>query len=171
MKWTEISDIVQGVSSVLSLILTAVITLLIQQYTKRKDRLDYLSHKWAIQQDINLQTIGDPNIALKFEQMVYGDSAELDEGTAHRHFALFLIINLVQSDWFALQQRMISPEEFEQSSLATLGLIVRRRETIEYLLEHRNYPKGFADAVKRLLLKATPPPPFPGASTSVAKST
>ena len=161
MDWGNGSDVAQAVSSGLSLALTAWIAWRVHRYTKRKDRLDFLGHKWSIQQDINLNSAGDARLALDFERMAYGDDVALDEASARRHFALFLQLNLVQSDWFAYQEDIITLDEFRRYAVTKLNIVARQRRAIEYLVDHRGYSAEFAREVKAILAKAIPPASLP----------
>jgi hypothetical protein len=168
--WQLVSALAQGLGSILSVVITAWIAVMVRRYTKRKDHLDFLNHKWSIQQQINLDTLGRCDLALDFERMVYGDSAPVSEADASRNIALFLQINLIQSDWFAYREKMISLEEFNSYTLSKLNMLVRQRPLIEYLLEHRGYHRDFADHVKTLIKEARPLPAFPAAAVDPAKS-
>ena len=109
----------------------------------------------------NLATVTNPDVALDFERIVYGDDAGPDESTARRRFQLFLILNLVQTDWFLKEEGILPEERFKQLALNHLSLIARHQKTIEYLVEQRDYSKEFAQEVKTLLRKTKPPIPVP----------
>lgn len=157
--WQFASEIAQGLGSILSVFLAGWAAFIVQRYTRRKDRLDYLNHRWSIQQDINLQNVSDPKIALNFEKLVYGSHSSVTEQEARTYFTFFLILNLVQNDWFAFREGMISRKEWDDYGFATLNLVARHASTIRYLVRHRGYSAEFADEVIKILERAAPIPP------------
>jgi hypothetical protein len=171
-QWEFASTIAQGIGSILSVALAWWAAAKVYEYTKRKDRLDFLNQKWSIQQDINLQTLGNRDLAVDFEKIVYGDHQPVDEDVARRHFTLFLMLNLVQSDWFAYRENMITLDEFRQFALAKLNLLARQAEMVRYLVDSRGYPTDFAEEVKALMKRTTPIAPIPvkvGAPVSLGR--
>lgn len=153
------SQVAEGAGSLASVLISGLIAIFVYKYTRNKDRLDFLLNRWSSQQEININQLNDDRNLEAFEKIVYGDSFKTSITEARKRFHLFLIINGVQNNFFALNEGIISEGEFDSMSIPTLKLIVNQKQEVLYLLRERGYTDEFRAKVLNLLDRVTPPVP------------
>lgn len=128
----------------------------VHRYARRRDRLEFMRHRWAEQQNINLAQLNNPENATSFEKIVNGKDHNGDVENNKRLNQIFLYINQIQHLYLAYQHKMINEREFEQLAIPTLRLIAREQKLIDFILLNRGYGEHFVSKVRVLLHKLEP---------------
>jgi hypothetical protein len=157
--WLFWAQIAQGVGAVGSFVVSGFIAVLIYKYTQRRDRLDFLLRRWSDQQALNLAEISSDDNLRSFEEIVYGKTERFDVKRARKRYHLFTVLNMVQSQYFAMEHKVITKADFENYARPSLTLLVRERDEVIYLLTQRGYGLAFREAVTSLLEGLDPPEP------------
>jgi hypothetical protein len=159
-QWVIASQIAQGVGSILTVLITIYVAILVQTYTKRKDRLEIIRHKWSEQQEINMKMLSDRENLIAFEKLVYGADHEPDEAQSRDFFLLFLMLNGLQHFFFTYKHGLISYGDLVNYAYPTAKLLKNQSDTVHYLLRERGYSEEFSSFMRRLIADASPPKPL-----------
>jgi hypothetical protein len=152
--WAQIA---QGFGALLSVLVALYIAMQVHNYTRRRDKLEFMRQRWHEQQTINLAVLSNPELIKVAETITYGYALDGPKDLSKKFYYLFLMINQIHHHYLAYSFGIYSLREFRRFSLPTLSLIAREAETIEYLLTERGYLEDFRQEVLSLLKKATPP--------------
>lgn len=77
-KLVNLSQIAQGIGSILTVLITIYVAFLVQAYTRKKDKLQVIIQKWTELQTINLAILANDKNMIAMEKIIYGDEFEPD---------------------------------------------------------------------------------------------
>lgn len=155
--WLFWAQTAQGFGALLSVLVAIYVALQVHNYTRRRDKLEFMRQRWHEQQTVNLALLSDPDLLKMAETITYGHEFGQVTYLPKKFYYLFLIINQIHHHYLAYLFGIYSLKEFRKFSLPTLSLIAREAKTIEYLVTERGYAEDFRKEVIFLLAKATPP--------------
>jgi hypothetical protein len=159
-QWVTASQIAQGVGSILTVFITLYVAIAVQTYTKRKDRLEIIRHKWSEQQAINMEMLSAKENLIAFEKMVYGPDHKPDEEQSRNFFLLFLMLNGLQHFFSTYKNGLISYGDLVNYAYPTAKLLKNQSDTVDYLLRERGYSEEFSSFMKHLIADACPANPL-----------
>ena len=154
-EWVAYSQIAQGVGSVLAVFVTLYIAVLVQSYTRKKDRFDLVRDKWENAQAMNLAVLSGSENLRAFEAIVYGSRKRTDVDTARKYFLIFIIINHLQHFFLAYKSKLISTSELISHCEGSAKLLKNEESTVKYLLRERGYSTDFAQFLEGLIASST----------------
>jgi hypothetical protein len=155
--WLFWAQLAQGFGSMLSVLVALYVAMLLHNYSRRRDRLEFMRQRWHEQQQINLALTSDMELLKIAEFITYGRELRDTPKLSKKFYYLFLIINQIHHHYLSYQFGIYSRKEFRRYSLPTVSLIVREAPTIMYLVAERGYSVEFEREMLLLLKDATPP--------------
>jgi len=142
---------VQAIGQVTAAAVAVYAVRLVYNYTKKKDRAEFLRSLWHEQQLINMHTLSSPDSLEQFEKIVYGDAYNASSQDIRRRFLIFMVLNRVQHYFFGFQNNLIDRAEYEDLAMRSLRLLKRQEDLVISLVKERGYSDVFSDEVKRFL--------------------
>ena len=167
-QWVTLSQLFQGLGSVLTVLVTLYIAIIVQKYTIKKDKFDIFRFIWGEQQAINVAMLNSGDSLSVFEKIVYGDNHVVDKETSQKYCLLFIVINGLQHFFYSYKNELMSKEELDLCCLPTARMLKREENTVSYLLTERGYSPEFSEYLKCLIADASPSmPPTPLKATTI----
>lgn len=159
--WTFISQLLQGFGQILSVGMAFYALRLVQNYTEKKDRADFIRNQWNEQALLNVTILQNEQLLAVNERLVYGNSFKPTTEEAQLYFLLFTKINRIHHLYIALKHGILTREDFKTNSIPTVKLMKREEDTVRYLLAERGYSQDFANELLSMF-ENVEPSEFPG---------
>jgi len=121
-----------------------------QEYTRKRDRAEFLRNVWHGQQLINISIL-ESGLWEDFEKVVYGDTHKANRPDATKLLHIFLALNKIQDYFFAVKYGIIDNDEYKAFAKASLRLVKHHEEVLKHTLHNRGYSEDFAKSITELL--------------------
>jgi hypothetical protein len=101
--WLFWAQVAQGFGAMLSVLVALYVALLLHNYTRRRDRLEFMRQRWHEQQEINLALTRDTELLKLAEFITYGRELADSPKLSKKFYYLFLIINQIHHLYLSYQ--------------------------------------------------------------------